>query len=211
MNVLTVTDLHVYRENIKIIENLSFQLNDRECLFLLGDIGKGKSTLLYTLLGFIPYQQGEIQWFNQPYRKEKDFVPLRGSVVGICFQNASEQLFGPTVLDDIAFGALNQGKTKEEAYQIALSQLERLDIVRLKDRPVNKLSGGEQNFTALAGVLAMQPKVLLLDEPTTGLDKKNRQKLTSLLNDLKLPMIIASHEEGFVNNLADRRIYVSVN
>ncbi|WP_301098188.1 energy-coupling factor ABC transporter ATP-binding protein [Otariodibacter sp.] len=209
MNILNVTDLHIHREKVKIIENLSFQLNDSECLFLLGDIGKGKSTLLYTLLGFIPYQQGEIQWFNQTYYKEKDFVPLRGSVVGICFQNASDQLFGPTVLDDVAFGVLNQGKTKEEAYQIALSQLERLEILRLKNRPVNKLSGGEQNFTALAGVLAMQPKVLLLDEPTTGLDKKNKQKLISLLTDLKLPMIIASHEEDFVNTLADNCIQVS--
>ena len=127
------------------------------------------------LLGFIPYQQGEIRWFGNVCRQEKDFVPLRGKV-GICFQHAGDQLFGPTVLDDVAFRPLNQGLNRDEAYQIALQQLERLNIVGLKDRSVNTLSGGEQNFTALAGVLAMQPKVLLLDEPTNGLGcKKYRQ------------------------------------
>ena len=91
-------------------------------------------------IGFIPYQQGEIRWFDNLCRQEKDFVPLRGKI-GICFQHAGDQLFGPTVLDDVAFGPLNQGLNRNEAYQIALQQLERLNIVRLKDRSVNTLSG----------------------------------------------------------------------
>ena len=132
-------------------------------------------------------------------------MPLRG-IVGICFQQADDQLFGPTVLDDVAFGCLNQGKSKAEAYQIALVQLERLGIVHLKDRPVNLLSGGEKNFTALAGVLAMQPKMLLLDEPTNGLDAKNKAKLTALLQALELPMLIASHDLAFSEALADEVI-----
>ena len=111
--------------------------------------------------------------------------------------------FGPTVLDDVAFGPLNQGLNRDKAYQIALQQLERLNIVGLKDRSVNTLSGGEQNFTALAGVLAMQPKVLLLDEPTNGLDVKNIAKLTALLRELQLPMLIASHDLRFSETLAD--------
>ena len=118
-------------------------------------------------------------------------------------QHAGDQLFGPTVLDDVAFGPLNQGLNRDEAYQIALQQLERLNIVGLKDRSVNTLSGGEQNFTALAGVLAMQPKVLLLDEPTNGLDVKNIAKLTALLRELQLPMLIASHDLRFSETLAD--------
>ena len=160
---------------------ITFLLNSLKVIvfFLQGDIGCGKSTLLHCLLGFIPYQHGEVRWFDRTCHQEKDFVPLRGKI-GICFQHAGDQLFGPTVLDDVAFGPLNQGLNRDEAYQIALQQLERLNIVGLKDRSVNTLSGGEQNFTALAGVLAMQPRVLLLDEPTNGLDVKNIAKLTAL-------------------------------
>ena len=202
MNVLEVKQLQIMRDQRVIIDNLSFELPESYRLFLQGDIGCGKSTLLHSLLGFIPYQQGEIRWFDNTCRQEKDFVPLRGKV-GICFQYAGDQLFGPTVLDDVAFGPLNQGLNRDEAYQIALQQLERLNIVGLKDRSVNTLSGGEQNFTALAGVLAMQPKVLLLDEPTNGLDVKNIAKLTALLRELQLPMLIASHDLHFSETLAD--------
>ena len=190
MNVLEVKLLQIMRDQRVIINNLSFELPEGHRLFLQGDIGCGKSTLLHSLLGFIPYQQGEIRWFDNTCRQEKDFVPLRGKI-------------GPTVLDDVAFGPLNQGLNRDEAYQIALQQLERLNIVGLKDRSVNTLSGGEQNFTALAGVLAMQPKVLLLDEPTNGLDVKNIAKLTALLRELQLPMLIASHDLRFSETLAD--------
>ena len=202
MNVLEVKQLQIMRDQRVIIDNLSFELPKGHRLFLQGDIGCGKSTLLHCLLGFIPYQHGEVRWFDRTCNQEKDFVPLRGKV-GICFQHAGDQLFGPTVLDDVAFGPLNQGLNRDEAYQIALQQLERLNIVGLKNRSVNTLSGGEQNFTALAGVLAMQPKVLLLDEPTNGLDVKNIAKLTALLRELQLPMLIASHDLRFSETLAD--------
>ena len=183
MNVLEVKQLQIMREQRVIIDNLSFELPEGHRLFLQGDIGCGKSTLLHCLLGFIPYQQGEIRWFGNVCRQEKDFVPLRGKV-GICFQYAGDQLFGPTVLDDVALGPLNQGLNRDEAYQIALQQLERLNIVGLKDRSVNTLSGGEQNFTALAGVLAMQPKVLLLDEPTASLDAQSENLVLTALVEM---------------------------
>ena len=109
----------------------------------------------------------------------------------------------PTVLDDVAFGPLNQGLPRQQAYAVALQQLERLGIAHLQNRTVHTLSGGEKNFTALAGVLAMQPKMLLLDEPTNGLDSKNTEKLTALLRDLSLPMLVASHHRGFTAQLAD--------
>ncbi|PJG83100.1 energy-coupling factor ABC transporter ATP-binding protein [Caviibacterium pharyngocola] len=203
MNILDVNQLQVIRNEQAIFTDLSFCLQDRQRLFLQGDIGSGKSTLLHSLLGFVPHAQGEIRWFGQLCRQERDFVPLRGGRVGICFQHSADQLFGPTVLDDVAFGPLNQGLNKNQAYDIALRQLERLDITRLKDRSVNTLSGGEQNFTALAGVLSMQPQVLLLDEPTNGLDAKNIAKLTALLRELSLPMIIASHDQVFISTLTD--------
>ena len=203
--VLNVNQLTLHRNQQAVISDLTFAISDQQKFVLQGEIGTGKSTLLLALLGFVPLHSGEINWFGKSCRQETDFVPLRGTV-GICFQQADDQLFGPTVLDDVAFGCLNQGKSKAEAYQIAFEQLERLGITHLKDRPVNLLSGGEKNFTALAGVLAMQPKMLLLDEPTNGLDAKNKEKLTALLQELHLPMLIATHDLAFSEALADEVI-----
>ena len=204
--VLNVNHLTLHRNQQAVISDLTFAITDQQKFVLQGEIGKGKSTLLLALLGFVPLHSGEINWFGKSCRQEADFMPLRGNMVGICFQQADDQLFGPTVLDDVAFGCLNQGKSKAESYQIALEQLEKLGITYLKDRPVNLLSGGEKNFTALAGVLAMQPKMLLLDEPTNGLDAKNKAKLTALLQALELPMLIASHDLAFSEALADEVI-----
>ena len=206
--ILDVQNLTLYRNESAVISDLSFSLSAQQKCFLQGEIGTGKSTLLLALLGFVPIHSGSLAWFGQNCRTEDDFVPLRGTV-GLCFQNADDQLFGPTVLDDVAFGCLNQGKSKPEAYDIALAQLQKLGIEHLKERSVNLLSGGEKNFTALAGVLAMQPKVLLLDEPTNGLDGKNKAKLCELLKSLSLPMLIASHDQGFCDQLADNVLYFS--
>ncbi len=171
MTVLQVNGLQIKRGERQIIDNLSFQIEAGQRFFVQGEIGTGKTTLLLALLGFVPVARGEIRLFGQLCREEKDFAPFRGTV-GLCFQHADDQLFGPTVLDDVAFGPLNQGLSHQQAYAVALHQLERLGIAHLQDRTVHTLSGGEKNFTALAGVLAMQPKMLLLDEPTNGLDRK---------------------------------------
>lgn len=203
--MLSVKNLCIERHGTPIINDLSFILAGQTRLFVQGEIGTGKTTLLLALLGFVPITRGEISLFGKICRREKDFAPFRGPI-GICFQNADDQLFGPTVLDDVAFGPLNQNIAREQAYRIAEQQLERLGIEHLKDRTVHTLSGGEKNFTALAGVLAMRPKILLLDEPTNGLDRKNSEKLLALLRELRLPMLISSHHQGFINRLADEII-----
>ena len=203
--MLSVKNLCIERHGTLIINDLSFTLAGQTRLFVQGEIGTGKTTLLLALLGFVPITRGEITLFGKICRREKDFAPFRGPI-GICFQNADDQLFGPTVLDDVAFGPLNQNIAREQAYRIAEQQLERLGIEHLKDRTVHTLSGGEKNFTALAGVLAMRPKILLLDEPTNGLDRKNSEKLLALLRELRLPMLISSHHQGFINRLADEII-----
>lgn len=203
--MLSVKNLCIERHGTPIINDLSFTLAEQTRLFVQGEIGTGKTTLLLALLGFVPITRGEITLFGKICRREKDFAPFRGPI-GICFQNADDQLFGPTVLDDVAFGPLNQNIAREQAYRIAEQQLERLGIEHLKDRTVHTLSGGEKNFTALAGVLAMRPKILLLDEPTNGLDRKNSEKLLALLRELRLPMLISSHHQGFISRLADEII-----
>ena len=202
MSILALNKVNYsYTNGKKILNNISMEFEKGKFYTILGVSGSGKTTLLLALLGFVPISRGEIQLFGQVCRDEKDFAPFRGTI-GICFQNADDQLFGPTVLDDVAFGPLNQNIPRELAYHIAQQQLERLGITHLKDRMVHTLSGGEKNFTALAGVLAMQPKILLLDEPTNGLDRKNMEKLTLLLRELSLPMLISSHHHGFINELA---------
>ena len=116
--VLNVNHLTLHRNQQAVISDLTFSITDQQKFVLQGEIGTGKSTLLLALLGFVPLHSGEINWFGKSCRQEADFMPLRG-IVGICFQQADDQLFGPTVLDDVAFGCLNQGKSKAEAYQIA--------------------------------------------------------------------------------------------
>lgn len=208
MKILEVQNLTLFRQQQAVIKNLNFTIEAQQRLFLQGEIGTGKSTLLLSLLGFLPVHSGQIRWFGNLCNSEKDFIPLRGKI-GMCFQNAEDQLFGPTVLDDVAFGALNQGFSQAQAYQMALEQLQILGIEHLKDRSVNSLSGGEKNFTALAGVLVMKPEVLLLDEPTNGLDAKNCEKLTALLKQLQLPMLIASHDQTFCQQLATETLYLT--
>lgn len=206
---LEVKQLSLSRNRHRIINNLSFQLSEKQRLFLNGEIGTGKSSLLHALMGFIPYDEGNIRWFNQDCNQEKDFAPLWGNKIGFYFQQVSNQLFGPTVIDDIAFGPLNQGVSRQIAYQLATEQLNQLDILHLQQRSINELSGGEQSFVALAGILAMQPQVLLLDEPTSYLDKKNKQKLIDILKSLSYhSMLIASHDDWFCKQLADDIIFL---
>lgn len=209
MSLLVVNQLSLVRQQQKIIHNLSFQLQPNQRLFLNGEIGTGKSSLLHCLMGFLPYERGSIHWFNRLCQTEADFAPLWGDKIGFYFQQVSHQLFGPTVLDDVAFGPLNQGIARSQAYQIAQAQLSQLDILHLQQRSINELSGGEQSFVALAGILAMRPKVLLLDEPTSSLDNKNKQKLIKVLQSLKQhAMLIASHDDSFCKQLADEMIFL---
>ncbi|VTU07218.1 energy-coupling factor ABC transporter ATP-binding protein [Actinobacillus porcinus] len=198
--MINVQNLTVIRHQRSVLDRFNLQLNPQQRLVLHGSVGCGKTTLLHTLLGFLPFS-GEIKLFGQTCRHEKDFVPFRGKI-GLLFQHPDDQLFGPKVIDDVAFGPLNQGYSKEQAYELAHRQLEKLEISHLAERAVNHLSGGEKNFTALAGVLAMQPQVLLLDEPTNGLDPKTVKKLTALLAELPLTMIIASHHLEFSARIA---------
>lgn len=199
--LIEVRSLTLQRNQHIVLENISFHLKRDDCLCLSGPIGAGKSTLLQGLLGFVPFTHGEIILCGRNCRKDVDFSQFRGTI-GLLFQHPDDQLFGPTVLEDVAFGPLNQGMSKAQANQTALRQLQRLDIAHLAASSVNMLSGGEKTFVALAGILAMQPQILLLDEPTNGLDQANIERLTALLQQLNLPMIIATHQVDLISALA---------
>lgn len=187
-----------YEHGKNIINNLDFSLSNNEKIGIIGMTGCGKSTLLHLIMGLLKPQKGDISLFGFAMKKEKDFSSMRLQI-GFLFQNSDDQLFSPTVIDDIAFGPLNQGKTAEEARNIAEETLRKLTIYDLKDRITHKLSGGEKKLIALATILAMAPKLLLLDEPLTGLDPYTRVKIITLIKSLDLPMLIVSHDWGFLH------------
>ena len=130
-------------------------------------------------------------------KNEKDFKQARRRL-GFVFQNADDQLFSPTVIEDVAFGLLNMGKTPEQALDLSGKMLKSLNLEGFEDRITYKLSGGEKKLVSLATVLVMEPEVLLLDEPTTGLDEQTVERIIAVLNDLDIGYIVVSHEFDFL-------------
>lgn len=179
-------------------------LRPGERLALIGPTGVGKTTLLHIMVGLLRPDTGTVEAFGAPRRREKDFIDVRLRA-GLLFQDADDQLFCPTVLEDVAFGPLNQGATPATARTAALAALTQLGLTALADRPTHKLSGGQKRLAALAGLLAMRPEVLLLDEPTNGLDAAARNRLAALLIDAPQAIVFASHDDDFIDQVATRR------
>jgi len=180
-----------------VLEHVHLELYPGQRLGLAGPNGTGKTTLLQLLVGLLVPQQGRIEIMGRVMHGEEDFVRARREI-GFLFQNADDQLFCPTVLEDVAFGPLNMGCTPDEARTIARSTLKQLGLEGFEDRITHKLSGGEKKLVSLATILSMSPRILLLDEPTTGLDETTRERIIQVLNDLDVAMIVVSHEKEFL-------------
>lgn len=191
---------------IKALDEVSFRLHAQENLTLLGPNGSGKTTLLLHLNGTL---RGTGQILLEDLEvNSKNLSEIRRSV-GIVFQDADEQLFMPTVLEDVMFGPLNLGLSQSQAELEARRALENVGITSgLFERPPFQLSQGEKRRVALAGVLAMKPKLLLLDEPTTSLDPPGQRLLVSLLRTLPQSKIIATHDVHFAAQLSNRAIFL---
>ena len=198
-----------YSEDKPILDNLSFQLHRGDQIGLVGPNGSGKTTLFHIIMGLLRPSSGKIELFDKPANEEKDFREVRKKI-GLLFQDADDQLFSPTVLEDVAFGPLNLGKSPEEAKDIALKTLARLDLFGFENRITYKLSGGEKRLVSLATVLAMDPEVLLLDEPMNGLDDETEERITDILKGLNLSCIFISHNLDFLFKTTDR-IYAMAN
>ncbi len=186
-----------YPDGRDVLSGLSFKLDKGARAGLIGPNGSGKTTLLHMIMGLIPPSEGAIRLFGREMRSEKDFHESRKNI-GLVFQNPDDQLFSPTVLEDVAFGPLNLGAGPEEARDIALKTLKDLHLTGFEDRISYRLSGGEKKLVALATVLAMDPAVLVMDEPTTGLDEKTNDRIVSILNTLDKTLLIVSHEYNFL-------------
>ncbi|MDC0336068.1 energy-coupling factor ABC transporter ATP-binding protein [Pseudodesulfovibrio sp.] len=189
------------RENA--LNGLNFHLHHGEKLGLFGPNGAGKTTMLHILMGLIKPQCGEVMLFGKTMQDGAAFDEARLKI-GFLFQHSDDQLFCPTVLDDVAFGPLNQGFVRKEAKERAAEALCQVGLCGFEDRVPYRLSGGEKKLVALATVLAMQPEVLVLDEPTTGLSPEAKIKLVEILQNLDMARLVVSHEPDFLAATTDR-------
>ncbi len=183
--------------------DLAIAAGDR--LALTGGNGAGKSTLLHIIVGLIRPSSGEVIAFGRRRQRERDFWEVRERC-GLVFQDPDDQLFAPTVLEDVAFGPRNLGLSRAAAEERARATLAALAIGELASRVGYHLSGGEKRLVALATVLAMQPEVLLLDEPTAGLDETATARVLSALRALPQAMLFVSHDPLVRAALAGRQL-----
>jgi cobalt/nickel transport system ATP-binding protein len=204
--VINLTGLHFgYPKRPEVLKGLNLRVDQSTRLGVVGSNGSGKTTLLSIIMGLLKPQAGTVEILGRVCSKEKDFKEVR-PLLGFVFQDANDQLFCPTVADDIAFGPLNLGKTKTEAAAIVDELLSSLGLSDFADRITYDLSGGEKKLVALATALALRPKVLILDEPTTYLDNSAVDRLEAAIEKLDLPMVVVSHDASFLGRVVTSRM-----
>lgn len=186
-----------------VLNDLDLIINQGDRIGMMAPNGSGKTTLLHTMMGLCHPESGSVQIFGKTRTTEDDFLPVRAKI-GLLFQDSDDQLFCPTVLEDVAFGPLNLGLGRDEAMARAEQVLEDLGITDLDQSVTHRLSGGQKRLVALAAVLAMKPDVLLLDEPTAGLDAAVQTKLEDILNRLEITYFVISHDFDFINAVTDK-------
>ncbi|HEB49065.1 MAG TPA: ABC transporter ATP-binding protein [Desulfobulbus sp.] len=182
-----------------VFDSLNFSFRGGH-MGLIGDNGSGKTTLFHIMVGLLHPDSGQVLFNGKVMETEEDFTILRRHV-GMLFQNADDQLFSPSVVEDIAFGPLNLGHPPGEAREIAMRTLAQVGLEGYEDRITHHLSGGEKRLVALATVLAMEPEILLLDEPTNDLDNAARGRLLEILGSLDQSLILISHDWDFLSRL----------
>lgn len=195
-----------YPDGNEALKSLSFRIEHGESVAIVGANGAGKSTLLQHLNGYFIPQQGAVQIGDYPLTKGT-VREIRRSV-GMVFQHPDDQLFMPTVYDDVAFGPLNLGLPDDVVDKRVIAALTKVEAEHLKERPPHHLSGGEKRAVAIASVLSMDPDILVMDEPTTGLDPKSRRGLIRMLAGFHHTKIIATHDLDLVLELCHRTIVI---
>ena len=195
---------HVYPDGTEALRDVSFLIHHGESVAIIGANGAGKSTLLLHLNGYLAATSGTIRIGDHQLNKAT-LADIRRTV-GMVFQDPDDQLFMPTVFDDVAFGPHNQGLAAATVEQRVMDALERVDAVELKNKPPYHLSGGEKKRVAIATVLSMLPEILVLDEPTSGLDPRARRQLLALLRAFHHTRVITTHDLDMVLELCERTI-----
>jgi cobalt/nickel transport system ATP-binding protein len=193
----------IYPDGIIALQNINLDVFEGESVGIIGPNGAGKSTLLLHLNGILR-GKGQVKVLGFQV-KEENLSRIR-SKLGLVFQDPDNQLFMPTVFDDVAFGPINMALSKEDMEKSVNEALKEVDMLDSIHRPSHHLSFGEKKRVSIATVLSMNPQILALDEPSSNLDPKHRRNLINLLNELKLTKIIATHDLGLVYEVCSRVI-----
>ena len=196
---------YAYPDGTPALADISFSVAAGEQVGLIGANGAGKSTLMKAILGLIT-AEGRAEAAGLPVCRE-NLAAIRQKL-GYVLQDSDNQLFMPTVLDDLMFGPLNYGKTRAEAEAAADAALTQLGVARLKNRRNQRMSGGEKRMAAIAAILTMEPEMLLMDEPSAALDPGSRRTLIRTLNALPQTKLIASHDLDLILETCDRVILI---
>ncbi|WP_434133896.1 energy-coupling factor ABC transporter ATP-binding protein [Sporomusa sphaeroides] len=198
---------YTYPDQTQALRGLSVRITHGESVAIVGANGSGKTTLLSHLIGVLFPASGSINIGGYPVTKQT--LPHIRRSVGMVFQNSDDQLFMPTVYDDVAFGPLNLKLPPDEVDSRVTAALDTVGALHLKDRTPYRLSGGQKRSVAIAAVLAMHPSILVMDEPTAGLDPLARRQLINLLKTFEHTKIIATHDLDLVLDLCARTIVIS--
>jgi cobalt/nickel transport system ATP-binding protein len=210
-SVVSVKDVHfTYPAGVSALHGVSLEIKQGERVALLGPNGSGKSTLILLIAGLLTPKKGEIAVFGEK-TTSKDFQKFR-SRIGVVFQDPDDQLFTPSVIEDVEYGPKNLKLPEEDIKKRSAHVLENMGIKHLKDRPPHRLSFGEKKKVSLATALVLKPELLILDEPTANLDLVSRRGLIDTLNELSkagTTVIVSTHDVEALPELADRIIVIS--
>ena len=204
MKAIEINSLSFRYSSYRVFENLSLEINQGEKVGVIGANGAGKTTFFFSICGLLATSKGEIKLFNKVVESGK-FYPE----IGLVFQNPDDQLFCPTVRDDIIFGVENLGLSSSEIKTRLKQVLETTGVEYLLDRIPHQLSGGEKCMVAIASVLIMNPKIILYDEPSANLDLKARRKLINFLKSSTQTILVSSHDLELIIEVCDRVIVMN--
>ena len=159
-----------YPDGTEALTDINLKIYEGDMISLMGPNGAGKSTLFFQFNGIFEPTEGTVEIEGETLKYDKKSLLKARSKVGIVFQNPDDQLFAPTVLEDVSFGPMNMGLSEEEVKRRSMDALEKVGMDEYVNKPPHHLSGGQKKRVAIAGILAMKPKIMVLDEPTSGLD-----------------------------------------
>lgn len=202
-----------YPDGTQALKNINIEIEKGEKVAIIGPNGAGKSTLFSHFNGLTEPTSGCVKIEGKPISFEKDELLKVRQKVGIVFQDPNDQLFAPTVKEDIAFGPMNLGLSYDEVEKRVEDALKMVGMENYEDKTPHHLSGGQQKRIAIAGIIAMKPELMILDEPTAGLDPDGVEKVLNILNQLNeegMTLIISSHDIDMISKYADK-IFVLYN